>query len=201
MAQKENSGSNSINKIVKYLFEAGELKRVRRSGWWLIGVGHPESIAEHSFRASVVAYMIGKMENVNAEKAALTVLFHDMPETRINDMHKVCQRYVDSHSAEKKAFNEQLELLPESIKKELLENINYGHGDNSPEGIVAKDADLIECALQAKEYLDCGFRDAQDWLNNIRNIIKTKTAKVMLGEIEKSDSNSWWKGLKKIERG
>jgi len=192
--------NQKISNIVKYLFEAGELKRVRRSGWWLIGVEHPESIAEHSFRAAIVAYIIAKMENANAEKAALTVLFHDMPESRINDLHKVGQRYIDTKPAEKNAFKEQVEMLPESIKRDLLENINYNNGDISKEGVIAKDADLIECALQAKEYIDKGFKDAQDWLKNIRKILKTSSAGKMLDVIEKTDSNSWWKGLKNIKR-
>ena len=188
-----------IKEVVKYLFEAGQLSEVKRSGDLLIGIKNPQTVAEHSFRAAIVAYMIGKIENINAEKAALTILFHDMPETRIGDVHKVGQRYIDSKSAEKKAFEEQIAPLPEEIKKSL-KNLDYGNGDSSPEGTVARDADLIECALQYKEYLEKGHKDAQDWLNNIRKILKTKTAKKMLDEIESSDPNSWWKGLKKIER-
>jgi len=190
---------DKIKDVVKYLFEAGQLSEVKRSGDLLIGIEKPESIAEHSFRAAIVAYMIGKIENINAEKAALTVLFHDMPESRIGDIHKVGQRYIDSKTAEKKAFEEQIAPLPEEIKKSL-KNLDYGNGDSSPEGVVARDADLIECALQYKTYLEKGHKDAQDWLNNIKKILKTKTAKKMLDEIEGSDPNSWWKGLKKIER-
>jgi len=190
---------NNVKEIVKYLFEAGQLSEVKRSGDLLIGIENPQTVAEHSFRAAIVAYMIGKMENINAEKAALTILFHDMPETRISDIHKVGQRYIDSKAAEKKAFEEQIALLPEEIKKSI-KNLDYGNGDSSPEGIVARDADLIECALQYKAYLEKGHKDAQDWLNNIRKILKTKSAKQMLDEIEKSDPNEWWKGLKKIQR-
>jgi putative hydrolase of HD superfamily len=194
------TGEDKIKEAVKYLFEAGELKRVRRSGWWLIGVEHPESIAEHSFRAAIVGYILGKLESANAEKVALMTLFNDMHEARLNDLHKVGHRYIDFKSAEKKAFEEQVEMLPKKIADELKNNFSQFQTDSSKEGIVARDADLIECALQAKEYIDKGLKDAQDWLNNIRKHIKTDSAKKMLNAIEKGDSNSWWKGLKKTER-
>lgn len=190
---------SSVKEIVKYLFEVGQLSEVRRGGDLILGVDNPQTVAEHSFRAAIVAFMIGNLEGVNAEKAALTVLFHDMPEARITDIHKLAQRYIDSKAAEKKAFGEQIAPLPEGIKKSL-KNLDYANGDSSPEGIVARDADLIECALQYKSYLEKGHKDAQDWLNNIRKILKTKTAKAILNEIEKSGSHDWWKGLKKIER-
>ncbi len=191
---------NHMGDIVKYLFEAGQLKRVRRSGWWMIGVEHPESIAEHSFRAAIVGYLIGKMEGVDANKVALMALFNDMHEARLNDLHKVGHRYIDFRKAEKKAFEEQVERLPKDIAKEIKGNFLQFQSDSTKEGIVARDADLIECALQAKEYIDKGFKDAQDWLNNIRKHVKTNSAKKLLDSIEKGDSNSWWKGLKKTER-
>jgi putative hydrolase of HD superfamily len=186
--------------IAKYLFEAGQLKRVRRSGWWMIGVEHPESIAEHSFRAAIAGYIIGKMEGVDANKVALMALFNDMHEARLNDLHKVGHRYIDFRKAEKKAFDEQVKRLPPDIAKGLKGNFLQFQSDSTKEGVAARDADLIECALQAKEYIDKGFKDAQDWLNNIRKHLKTNSAKKLLDSIEKGDSNSWWKGLKKTER-
>lgn len=192
--------SQKMNDIAKYLFEAGQLKRVRRSGWWMIGVEHPESIAEHSFRAAIAGYILGKMEGVDADKVAIMALFNDMHEARLNDLHKVGHRYIDFRKYEKKAFEEQTEFLPGDIAAELKKKFMQFQSDSTKEGIAARDADLIECALQAKEYIDKGFRDAQDWLNNIRKHIRTDSAKKLLDAIEKGDSNSWWKGLKKTER-
>jgi putative hydrolase of HD superfamily len=186
--------------IAKYLFEAGELKRVRRSGWWLIGVEHPESVAEHCFRAALVGYFLGKAEKVNAERVALMCLMNDMHEARLNDLHKVGHRYIDFKKAEKAAFEDQAKLLPEGIAAEVKKGFSEFQSDSSKEGVVARDADLVECALQAKEYIDKGFRDAKDWIKNIWKHVKTESAKKLLKAVEKEDSNSWWKGLKKTER-
>jgi len=191
---------DTVKEIVKYLFEAGQLSEIRRGGDLLLGIDNPQTVAEHSFRAGVVGYFIGKLEGVNAEKAALTALFNDMHESRLTDLHKIAQRYIDQKKAEKNAFEEQVEKFPEEIKKELVDNLHNLQNDGTPEGIVARDADLIENALQYKEYVEKGHKEAQQWLDNVRKLVKTKTAKQMLDVIEKTDSRSWWKGLKKIDR-
>jgi putative hydrolase of HD superfamily len=38
--------------VAAFAYEMGVLKRIRRSGWWHVGVRDPESIAEHSFRVA-----------------------------------------------------------------------------------------------------------------------------------------------------
>jgi putative hydrolases of HD superfamily len=37
-----------MSNIAKYLYEIGQLKRVKRSGWWMAEIVDPESVAEHS---------------------------------------------------------------------------------------------------------------------------------------------------------
>ena len=192
--------NEKIKEIVKYLFEAGQLSEVKRGGDLLLGIDNPQTVAEHSFRAGVVGYFIGKLEGINAEKVALIALFNDMHESRIGDLHKIAQRYVDQNKAEKNAFEEQAGKLPDGIKKELIANFHSLQSDKTPEGVAARDADLIENALQYKEYLEKGHKEAQNWINNVRKLVKTKAAKQMVNAIEKTDSHSWWKGLKKIER-
>ena len=54
--------------LVNFFFEAGTLKNVKRCGWWLINIKDPESIAEHSFRTSVIGYFLAKLRGVDADK-------------------------------------------------------------------------------------------------------------------------------------
>ena len=65
---------------------------------------------------------------------------------------------------------------------------------------MARDADLLENALEAREHIKTGYKDAQNWLDNINKVIKTGSGKKLLKEIENTDPHDWWKGLKKIER-
>ena len=60
-------------------------------------------------------------------------------------------------------------------------------------------ADYLEQALTAKEYMEKGFKHAEDWIDNVSKVLRTDKAKELLADIRKGDSNSWWQGLKKIE--
>lgn len=186
-------------KITDFLFEVGQLKRVKRSGWWAINIKDPESVADHCMRAGVIGYILAKLENANQEKVALMCLFNDLHEARLNDLHKIGHRYIDFRTAETKANKEQTESLGE-IGKDIFSLHEEFKNQKTKESIVARDADLLENAYQAKEYIDCGYKDAQDWLKNIRKNLRTKSAIEMLDDLEKTSSNQWWQGLKKTER-
>lgn len=188
-----------MKELTKFLYETGQLKRVKRSGWWLIGIKDPESVAEHSQRAAVVGYFLAKMEKVDTNKVVLMCLFNDIHEARLNDLHKVGHRYINFKEAETKAFTEQFSELGD-YGEELLPALTEYQAKESKEANVARDADLLECAIQAREYLKLGYKDAQNWIDNIWTVVKTNSAKKLLKEIEKVDSNDWWKNLKKIER-
>jgi putative hydrolase of HD superfamily len=188
-----------IKKITNFIFELGALKHVKRSGWWLINVKDPENVAEHSFRAGVMGYVLAKLEKADADKVMKMALFNDLHEARLNDLHKVGHRYIDFKKAETAAFTEQVEDLKE-IGKEMLDIHNEFQARESKEALVARDADLLENAYQAKEYIEIGYKDAQNWINNIRKVINTDSGKKLLDDIEKTSSNDWWKNLKKIDR-
>lgn len=184
-------------KIAEFLHEAGQLKRVKRAGWWLAGVNEPESVAEHSFRAALVGWMLAKKEGANPEKVMKMLIFHDLPETRTGDMHKVTARYVDAGKAERGAMEEQAAAMAE-FGGEYLGLMREFLAGKSRESVVAKDADWLECALQAREYLDCGHEAAKDWLGRIGARLKTRTAREIFSCVKKNPSHNWWKGLKKV---
>jgi putative hydrolase of HD superfamily len=188
-----------MKELTKFLFETGQLSRVKRSGFSLVGVTEPHSVAEHCQRAAVIGYFLAKLEKADSHKVTLMCLFNDIHEARIGDINKVGHRYVDCKPAESKAHTEQFESLG-SEGKELLALMTEYQQRSTHDADVARDADLLENALEAREYVTIGFKGAQNWLDNIAKIIKTDSGKKLLKEIEKSDPNDWWKNLKKIER-
>jgi len=192
----ENPNTTNLS---NFFYELGQLKRVKRSGWWLINIKDPESIAEHSHRASMIAYVLAKLESVNPERTALLVLFHDIHEARLNDLHKVGQRYIDFKTAETAAHKAQVEPLG-AIGKDILNMHEELKNQKTNESIVARDADLLECLTQAREYKKSGYIDAQNWIDNIKTLLVTESAKKLAKELENTDPNDWWRGLKKSER-
>ena len=184
-----------MEKIVKLIFEGGQLKRLPRSGWFLVGIENPESVAEHSWRAALIGLFLAKMEGVDADKVLKMCLLHDFAETRIGDLNRVNDRYIES-SNEDVAFKDIFGSVEDN---EFLKIIDEYMDKKTKEAIVAKDADLLEVFAQAKEYKEShGCSSVVDWMKNARNAMKTKSAIELANRLESTDPTSWWHGLKKL---
>ena len=70
----------------------------------------------------------------------------------------------------------------------------------SKASIVARDADILECLLQAKEYYDNGHLKAKKFFKTAPDHLKTKSAQKLWKQIENWDSGRWWEDVVKFER-
>lgn len=192
--------SYQTKRLLEFIAEAGLLKRVQRSGWWVVGVKNPESVAEHSFRCAIIAYLIAKLENAKAPEALAMALFGDMHEARTNDLHKMAQRYVSFQKAEEDAFREQISSLPKAIKDELAAARKQYRLQKTKESIIARDADILECLIQAKEYCEHGFTQAAEFMKKAPRFLKTKTARALWKSAQRGSLSSWWQGLSDFGR-
>lgn len=186
--------------IVNLFFETGMLNRLKRTGPFAVNSRDHENVAEHCHRTLFVGYILAKLENVDVQKVLTMLLVHDIPEARIGDMNLITRRYIDRDEGEEKAFNDQTEHLPSDIKNELRASFKDFNEKSSKEAIVANDADLLECAVEAKELITKGFADMNNWLENIKKRLKTKSAKKLLKQIEELHPNKWWEHLKKVPK-
>ena len=187
-----------MNNIVDFFYEMGVLKRQRHTGSILAGVKDPDSIADHTCRAAIIAYVMAGLEGANEEKTACIVLFHDIGECRVGDQHKVGSRYWDHSVPEEKAYDEQIALLPKKIEKKLKDYFKEFNTRDTKEGIVAKDADWVEMAMTAKEFAEQGYESMNDWVVKISEAVETDCAKEMIEKIKITKSTDWWKDLKKM---
>jgi len=187
-------------KILDLISEAGVLKRVQRSGWWVLGMKDPETVAEHSFRCTVVGYVLAKMEKVHPYKVLLMTLFNDIHEARINDLHKMGQRYINFKRAEDEAFAGQIEALPEDMNSELAELHEEYRAQKTRESVVARDADILECLIQAIEYQHHGYKDAVKFMRKAPQHLKTTSSKQLWKLAQTMDLNEWWEKLSDFER-
>jgi len=186
--------------LKKLLSEMLMQKRVRHLGVKLAGIAIPDSIADHVAVSAQIAYILGYLEGVDPEKCAIINLFHDLHTTRIGDHHKISSRYLKTNEAEVAAEDEQYANLPEKLAKNIKTLINQKRKRDTKEGIVAQDADWLEQAIQAKAYVELGYKGCQNWIDNVEAALETESAKRLL-ELIKSDPdfiNCWWIGLKKM---
>jgi putative hydrolase of HD superfamily len=188
-----------LQNIVDWILEAGLLKRTPRSGWSLLGVGNAESVADHSFRCAAIGYVLAHMEEADVYRTLLMTLFNDIHEARTTDLHKMAQHYVDAEAAEDRSFSDQIEGLPEGIHDELTEMRSEYRTQGSKESIIARDADILECLIQAKEYSEQGNTSAALFMKNA-NHLKTGSARKLWALAEQTDVNAWWSRIGKFER-
>lgn len=138
-------------------------KNLVRTGWMQNGIPPAigETVASHSFEASVLAYIISielkkKGISINPEHSAVIALFHDAGETLLGDLPKWTSSKIDKSSAEIKAFEEL------GIGKELFLELKEM---KTNEAKVAKLADRLSTYIQGIRYKKLGF--------DIDDIIKT----------------------------
>jgi len=186
-----------VKTVWNFIFELGQLRRIKHEGWRLIGVEQPESVAEHSLRAAQIAYILAVLEEYpDPNECAAIGIFHDLEECRIGDLHRVASRYVTADK--ERAAREQTAALDE-VGERIFKLWLQDERRDTLAGIIAKDADYLEMAAMAKEHLEQGRAQARDWLENISKALKTESAKKLFAELEKTDSSDWWHGLKKIK--
>ncbi len=189
-----------LGSILNFIVEAGLLKQIRRSGWSVVGVPNPESVADHSFRCALIAYMLAYGEGAKPHKALLMGLLNDICEARITDLHKMAQRYIDAEKAEDGAFKEQIEALPGSLKKELLIVRDEYREQKSIESKIARDADILECLIQAKEYYESGYKLAKKFMAKAPACLETQSARRLWEKVKNANLNEWWESLSQFRR-
>lgn len=187
-----------MKNITNFFFELGMLKRQKHTGFALAGVKNLDSLADHTCRAALIGYILADLEGADPFKTAVMILLHDVHECRIGDHHKVAARYLDTTDAENKVFKEQLDLLPESVADQWQKLFDEYDQRHTKEGIVAKDADWLETAISAREFLAQGYASCQKWIDNVRASLETDSAKKLLTEIQNTEPTDWWQGLKKM---
>ncbi len=197
---RPSSATKSSVSALNFFAEAGLLKRVKRSGWWVAGIENPETVAEHCFRCALIGHYIAHCEGVDPYKVVTMTLFNDIHEARINDLHKMGHYYIDFRKAEEKVFADQVKDLEPTFKAAISKLRKNYDTQSTPESIVARDADILECLIQAKEYMDNGYPVAKTFFKRAPDHLKTKTAKNLWKAALKWDSHAWWQNVVKFER-
>ncbi|NJE29665.1 HD family hydrolase [Thermococcus sp. 18S1] len=148
--------------LIDLFIEAGNLKKLPRTGWLLRGVSNPESIADHSYRVALITLFLAdelkaRGVEIDVERALKIAVLHDLAEARVTDIPLTAQYYLDKGKAEKKAAMELFIKAPNP--KEYFRLWREYEEGLSLEGRLVKFADKLEMLVQALEYEKAGFRD------------------------------------------
>jgi len=212
-----------MENLLDFFIEVGKLKNMPRRGWVIRNVKNPESIAEHTFRVTIMAWFFAKNKsyNFNIEKIIKMSLIHDLCEVYAGDItpydsiltkdKKKLQQLVKTwprfsekkkkklakqkYKKEKDGLEKLIKNLPPKLKNEVKSLwMDYENG-SSREGRFFKQMDRIESFLQAMEYWEKDERLPQKpWWDQARELFDDP---ILLNFIEKM-SKRFYKNRKNI---
>jgi putative hydrolases of HD superfamily len=188
--------SGQLRDITGFLYEMGLLKRYKRTGWSQVGVPLPESIADHSYRASVIASVVAAMEGADPQRAAFLALWHDSQETRTTDIPHLTKNYVSSAGNEQ-VTRDQVAGLPSSVADMISAAVAEYEAAGTPEARCARDADKLDCLLQAREYAEQGHSNVQPWIDSSLAALTTGSARQLAHEAIAQNSLAWLERAKR----
>lgn len=183
-----------LKKVVNFLFELGKLNYTPRSGWQYLGIRDPQSVAEHTARTAQIAFVLAILEgHKNPCHCATVALFHDITEARTIDMNRVSKEY--NKTEHQSAHRDQIAGLG-VVGDGIAFVWNEFEDEKTRASKIARDADVLEMMLTAKELMSIGYSAAQEWIDSGLPRLETNHGKRIGEEILTADPNEWWKGFK-----
>ncbi|MFC7344620.1 HD domain-containing protein [Saccharopolyspora griseoalba] len=191
---------NTPADITRFCYELGQLKRLPRAGWHRAGVANPESVAAHSWRVGCIAMVLAHMEGMDAAGAEHAMALgnaHDLPESRIGDVGPVAKPYA-SLADPATITQDQTARLPASVARHYQSLVSE-HESAKTGGTLAarcsRDADKLDCLLQAREYAQSGNQAVHHWMSDAYEALRTSSGRALADEAMRMDPTEWWTNL------
>ncbi|MDP2967161.1 MAG: HD domain-containing protein [bacterium] len=164
--------------ILNFLIEVGKLKKKPRRGWVVHQIKNPETTAEHIFRMTIIAWVLGRKRKMNLERIIKMALVHDLcevyapdftpydpllPKNKKKTMEVLkkwpkfspalkIKQYKRKFKLEFESLNKLTSKLPPDLKAEIKNLwLEYEKG-LTKEGRFLKQIDKVENLLQGMEY-------------------------------------------------
>jgi putative hydrolase of HD superfamily len=148
--------------FLEFLRNVGALKRIPRTGWVQAGIKEPESVADHSFRTTLLSMVLSDQMGLDTEKVVRMALIHDLAESMTGDLTP-SQKPVDHGENESDAMAGILSLLPRGLGARYMGLWEEYEEQKTPEARLVHNADRIEMLVQALEYKDGSVNLDQFW--------------------------------------
>jgi len=148
--------------FLEFLRNVGDLKRIPRTGWVQAGIKEPESVADHSFRTTLLAMVLSDQMGLDTEKVVRMALIHDLAESMTGDLTP-SQKLNDHSENEADAMAGILSLLPRGLGDRYMGLWDEYEAQKTPEAKLVHNSDRIEMLVQALEYEDGSVNLDQFW--------------------------------------
>ncbi|HUE75408.1 MAG TPA: HD domain-containing protein [Chloroflexota bacterium] len=178
MTNEEKTEENAGAGLRSFARGLSRLKRTRRQGWIDRDVANPESVADHSFRMALLAWVISGRAGLNRGRAIMLALVHDLAEAYAGDItpfgdlsglspterRRVLQKAPERTVAEQQQWDRHKHARETEGLRVLLAGLHsqeravltalwteYEEGQTA-EAELVKQLDKVETWLQAQEY-------------------------------------------------
>jgi putative hydrolase of HD superfamily len=169
---------NPMVEILCFLMELSKLKGLKRRGWVFRGVKEAETVAQHTFHMTIMAWLLGEKRGLNIKRIIKIALAHDLCEVYAGDQTpydpilllnnekkeelfkkspripqpKRLEWLLQKRATEWKAIVKLTSHLPKGLQEEIINLwIDFEEG-LSKEGRFVAQADKIANLVQAVEY-------------------------------------------------
>lgn len=181
------SAALNAKKSIEFLNTMQSLKLTKRTGWVRRGIQGPESVADHSYRMSLMSFLVqGTPYDYN--KCIKLSIVHDIAESLVGDITPHCGvSDEDKFKQEAAALRKLKEVLGgDTLAGDEIEKLWYEYENAStPEANLVKDFDKIEMILQALEYEQAQKISLQEFFDSTAGKWRTDIGKAWAEEILK----------------
>jgi len=178
LKNKKKCEKGKMCDILNFVMQTGKLKRLGRTGWILAGVKNPETVAQHTFQMTFLAWFLGEIKGLDTDRIVKIALVHDLCEvyagdqtpydpiiaTGIKDVKKLVSKpprvpytqrlewLIGKLNTEWKALSKLTSDLPKELREEMLNLwIDFEEG-LTKEGRFVYQVDQMVNLTQAIEY-------------------------------------------------
>jgi putative hydrolase of HD superfamily len=198
--------------LLEFARTVGQLKGLPRQGWVDRGIAAPESVAEHTFRAVMLAWALGHAAGLDTDRLVKLMLVHDLAEAKVGDatpygelLDEVSDDAVrrwrellpperlraakqEKHAREEAALAEITANLPQGLGQEIQQLARDYDARGSAEARFAAQIDKIEALLQAVEYGEAGQpSDVENFLATVQEEVDHPTLIAFVAALRNSE--------------
>jgi putative hydrolase of HD superfamily len=84
--------------------------------------------------------------------------------------------------------------FPDELGRAVRALVDDYEGQGSAEARLARDADRLECLIQAREYQANGH-DVQPWVDTAAADLRSPTARRLADQLQRTPPDRWWKAF------
>ena len=182
-----------INALITLLNRAGVLKQVKRTGWVLEGVKDAESVADHTWRMSLLIALLTP-KTLNKEKLLEMNIIHDLGEIGVGDIKwEIGKKVIGDEDVKQKDEMATMKAIfgNYSDGKKYIQLLQEFNEQKTPEAKFLKQIDNLEMTLQALEYEQQGYsakRLNQFW-ENAEKYLEGKELEPIFRELQRMRKN------------